>query len=399
MGIFNRKRSTTSAQNDWGDFNHPSLNYQKPKELQRFQAVAAFLASAALVFGLWSFGWYAMSALVKAEVDGWVEDQRAIGAVADFTEMQTSGFPSRIILTLSNPLYQGPAFGDVISWESDEITVMARPWTPWHLHIEAPGKHKLDIGDGTMSLSGAAQSLTADVVLGEHWPEELDLKIQGLSMNGSAPLSAGRFDLMAKHNPSAHGSETGLSLNLLGHDLIVPGGLPQPLGDHIQTLDLSARVLGAVHPGSLRDRLPGWRDSGGAVDVERLKFRGGPLGLTAGGTLALDQDLQPQGAFTAKIEGLFQIMEILRAKGLMRDGEAVVATMALSALSKRPKGGGAPSINVSVTVQDGELSLGPLKVMNMPHFEWGIPSTPSMPEPMPEPKEPPRDYKKGPVVY
>lgn len=393
MRIFSKKRGARSAQDNWGNFDHPSLHYQKPKQLRRFQAAIVLLASTALVFGLWSFAWYAVSAWVKAEVKGWVEAQQGMGAIADFADMTTSGFPSRIVLTLSEPVYDGPAFGDTIHWSSDLLRVSARPWTPWRLHVEAPGKHDLSLGGQAMQFSGAAQMLVADVVLGDNWPEELDLAVQGLTMNGSAPLAAERLRLKLRHVPDAKSSETGLDINVTGRNLTVPGGLPQPLGDQVETIDLVARASGRVGPGSLGDSITAWRDSGGALDIERLRFRGGPLAMVASGTLALDRELQPQGAFTAKFEGLFQVMEILRAKGIMRDGEALVATMALSALSKRPKDGGAPTINVAVTVQDGALSLGPLKVMEMPRFDWGIAPTVAAPQAPAEPSPPPRNYK------
>jgi hypothetical protein len=77
----------------------------------------------------------------------------------------------------------------------------------------------------------------------------------------------------------------------------------------------------------------------------------------------------------------------------MREGDAVMATMALSALSKRPKDGGAPFMNVSVTVQDSELSVGPLKIMKMPHFDWGLPINTGGTDMAQEPTPPPRDYK------
>jgi len=381
----------------WDRYNHPALHYKKPKELKRFQTVLAFIASAALVFGLWSFVWYATSAWVKAEVTGWVDNQRALGAVVEFTDMQTTGFPSRIILNLTEPHFQGPAFGDVIAWKSDALSVTARPWTPWKLHVVASGKHDLTVADGALHFTGAVEKLIADTVLGDVWPQSLNLQLAGLVMNGSAPLSLERLHVQMAHDPSTQAGGTGLKLIVNGGNLMLAGVLPQPLGDQVQSIDVIARVSGAVVPGPMKERVPAWRDSGGAIEFERLKFRSGNFALTAGGTLALDKDLQPQGAFTAKIEGLFQMLEILRARGVMSGGDAVVTTMALSALSKRPKGGGTPFINVSATVQDRVLSLGPLKVLKVPMVNWGfagqVAPSAHVPPVEPDPSPPPRNYK------
>jgi len=367
------------------------MDYKPPKELKRFQATIVLAASAALVFGLWSFGWYVASAWVKNQVTDWVTTQKAHGAIAAFATMETSGFPSRITLTLTEPHYQGPLFGKALRWQGETLRVTARPWTPWRLAFNAPGKHKLGFGD--QDFAGAADVLRGAAVLGARWPEELDLQVQGLRMKGSGPLEIGDMQLALRHDPSATASASGLQMHVQANNVVVPGGLPQPMSDRVQVLDFDARLTGEVLPGDFRERLPAWRDSGGALDVERLKFRSGSIGLAAAGTAALDKSLQPQGAFTAKIEGLFQVLEILRAKGVMSGSEAVVATMGLSALSTRPKDGGAPSINMSVTVQDNELSLGPLKIMKMPKIDWGFPATPEFLEEPSAPEPAPRDYK------
>jgi len=284
------------------------------------------------------------------------------------------------------------------------LTVMARPWTPWKLHVEAPGKHELKIGgnnadEGAWNFIGTVKTLVADVVLGDVWPEKLNLHIKDLDMDGSALLMVSSLRIGFHHDPSARASEIGVNVSVQGQNITVPGGLPEPLGNQVDVIDVMARITGDVRPGPAQDRVPAWQQSGGAVRVERLKFRGGPLAFTAGGRAALDKDLQPQGAFTAKIEGLFQVMEILRAKGLMRDGDAVMATMALSALSKRPKDGGTPFINISVTVQDGDVGVGPLKVMTMPTLDWGFPVHAPEPAPVMEPTPPPRDYKDVKPIY
>lgn len=376
------------------------MTYQKPKELQRFQLVVAVLASAALVFGLWSFAWYAMTSWAQKEVTDWVDLQRSLGAVVAYTSLETSGFPTGIKLTLTEPRYEGRALGRALTWSSDLLEVSAKPWTPWRLHVNAPGQHQLNLGNGAgraLQFAGQAKSLEMDAVLGGVWPETLDLRVQDLQMSGTESIAIAQMRARFSHSSSTQAGGTGMSLRLEGDDLNLPGLLPRTLGDLIHTIDLALRVTGAVVPPSEADKaqssLVTWRGSGGAIEVEHLKFRSGPLGIAAGGTMALDQNLQPEGAFTAKIEGFFQVMEILRAQGIMREGDAVMATMALSALSKRPKDGGTPFMNVSVTVQESELSVGPLKIMKMPQFDWGLPTTAGEPDMAQDPTPPPRDYK------
>lgn len=102
------------------------------------------------------------------------------------------------------------------------------------------------------------------------------------------------------------------------------------------------------------------------------------------------------GAFTAKFEGLFQVLESLRKQGIVRDGDAVLATMALAAMSKRPPDGGAPTINLAVSVQDRKLSLGPIPVLELPFIDWGPGAGGAVLE---VEQAPVRDYKDAPSIY
>ena len=172
----------------------------------------------------------------------------------------------------------------------------------------------------------------------------------------------------------------------------------KPPDTFIDVFELDARVTGSVVPGVLEKSLPGWQESGGEVDFDRLKLRTGPIAVAAGGKLSLTEELQPKGRAMAKVEGLFQVMEILRAQGVMSGGEMVVATMALSAMSKRPKDGGAPQINVAVKIEDGTLSLGPLKIMKMPTIDWGFIPPALVPPPKPKLQPKPK-FGPGPPVF
>lgn len=110
------------------------------------------------------------------------------------------------------------------------------------------------------------------------------------------------------------------------------------------------------------------------------------------GTVALDGDLQPLASFSTKFEGLFKMLGILRMQGYISGPDAVSATMNLAALSKRPKNGEASTINLSVTVQDGQVVLGTEKIFEFAPIGWGLPAK-QEPEP-----EPVRDYKDVPPV-
>ena len=86
----------------------------------------------------------------------------------------------------------------------------------------------------------------------------------------------------------------------------------------IDDLAFGVTVKGAVPDGPLVQAIAAWRDAGGTIELDRLQLNWGGLGATATGTMALDQDLQPIGAFSGGIEGFGAILSALVEAGRLR---------------------------------------------------------------------------------
>jgi len=383
---------------DTGNFNHPAMTYDKPKELKRFQAGMTLIVSTLLVAGLWTGGWFVAQALVNSAMTDWMDQQRARGATVSYEAMELSGYPSRITLNVTAPQFSGSVFGETVEWQADTLTVMTRPWNPWALRIEAPGQHQLNLAAKSLKLKGDVQSFAVDVTPGDGWPDNLDIALSGLNLTGADPSSSLTMEDFGLHlGPDQSGN--GLFLGVKGTALQLPKVANLPLGNLIESLNAEVQIDEPLSPdelsGNIGESLASWQRRENKINVQRLNFQNGPLGVSTGGVMSLDEALQPTAAFTAKIEGLFQVLEILRLEGLVTPTNAVIATMALSALSKRPANGGPASINLSVTVADGKLNLGPIPILDMPHFSWGI----AAPKPIVEDVPVPRDYKDVPPVF
>jgi hypothetical protein len=90
--------------------------------------------------------------------------------------------------------------------------------------------------------------------------------------------------------------------------------------------------------------------------------------LTADGTLALDAANQPIAAFSTHIVGASRTVDVLRRRGLIEDGNAVAAKMALGLMARRPVGGGEPIVDVPLTLQNRTLHAGPLALAVIPEI-------------------------------
>lgn len=383
------RRPQQRLDRDWRDFHHPAMSYKHPKELRRFHAAMVLLVSTLLVAGLWTAGWFAASHYVQKQVVRWADQQAGQGVTVAFETLDMTGFPSRIILKMAKPHVDGIVLDERVAWRGEHVTITTRPWAPWRLHVEAPGRHELSLGAG-LNLKGTVETLRADIITGGELPEQLTLDLAGVDLTGDARVLMDALQVTLKHNAEITASGEGLSIELAGTNLTLPLHGGWGLGNNIANIEALLKVNGPVKLGAFPERLTTWRDVGGMVEVERLKIRSGPLAIAAAGTVSLDANMQPIAALSTKIEGLFQVLAIMRKQGIVRDGDAVLATMVLSALAKRPPGGGKPAINLAVNIADGKLMLGPVPVLSVPKINWG--NAPIATEPTPT--EPPkRDYK------
>ena len=127
--------------------------------------------------------------------------------------------------------------------------------------------------------------------------------------------------------------------------------------------------MGPVPPAPPRQAATAWRDAGGTLELERVALRWGTLAVTGSGTMALDAELQPIGAFSAAVEGYDELLTALVGAGRVRSNDAGLARMALGFLAK-PGPGGRPQIAAPFTIQAGQMLLGPVKLGPAPRIPW-----------------------------
>ena len=130
------------------------------------------------------------------------------------------------------------------------------------------------------------------------------------------------------------------------------------------------KVIGKLTLSRSVVNLARWRDAGGIIEIDTIQGTYGALKTHAVGTVALDKDLQPLIAMSAKFQGFFPAIDAFKKAGYIRSGDAAIAKLVLGVLSKRgPKGG--RSISLPLTLQDGQLFAGPVPLMAVPAIDWG----------------------------
>ena len=334
-------------------------------------AVLAALSIAYVVF------WLFMAGELRDGVARWSEARRAEGYTVLFSRLRIGGFPLVLRLDLERPGLGAPDGGIPWTWEGARAVAEMRPWNMRRVGIDLSGAHTLGlvVAGRPVTYTGTAGGLTGVLVMAGAWPSSAEIHIEDVDLStadGTGRVVVKRADLTARRRVGKTSDDPGstLEMRLRAEDVRLPGRLALPLGNHLARLTVVAGLLGPIPAGPWPQSLAAWRDEGGTVEVERLDITYGPLSAQATGTVALDGNMQPIGAFTAKVQGFRQTVDALRKRGLVRRRDAVTAMLVLGALARTPEGGGPPTLNLAITVQDRTLFAGPVPLARLPAIEW-----------------------------
>jgi hypothetical protein len=307
--------------------------------------------------------WFAASHYLATGFDTWTAQRRAAGWQVEGGTPVRGGWPLAATLTVPDlALAAGPegAPGRV-SGHTERMVLSLTALHPDRLGIDLVGTQTVRIAPGP------EQTFSAD---------RLHVEVL-LTRAASAPTVG--LEVRALRAP---GLEIGLltgqviaaaapTLTLSAEAIDLPPGKPWAFGPHISSLAIDATLQGGVPPpGALIAMAEAWRGTGGAVDVTHLALGWGPLGLTATAHLGLDDALQPAGTTDLHVIGYAKALEALAAQHLISKDAAMAATAVLTLLAQAPADGGAPEVEVPLTLRKSTLSMGHTPLLRVPELAW-----------------------------
>lgn len=119
------------------------------------------------------------------------------------------------------------------------------------------------------------------------------------------------------------------------------------------------------------DSLRAWRDEGGALDIREIfaAFSGGAE-ISGTGKFDLDDELNPQGALDIALIDPAALVALLGQAGILKADHAAIATMITGALAKPDEKTGRPVMRADLSLSNRVLTLGPLKIGELPRAVW-----------------------------
>jgi hypothetical protein len=282
--------------------------------------------------GAYTGYWFYVAAKLQAGIGEWVTQQRAAGNEVRVGDGSIGGFPltfrrdfgaAEMLLQGAAPaqIVAGSAIAEIKPWNLNTVIVTARDVSV----SGGPGVYKAATLDGSIDIPKA---------------------------------------------PAADYHQPFLGFDLAATNVTLPEGQRAVTAGPIEQLAAQGAIMGPVAPGaSLQDSIAAWAAIGGVLELKHFSFAQAPLDLTGEGTLALDELLQPLGALTIRAHGLTDTVTLLEQDGMIDARTAKTARLTADGLAK-PDAAGKPTVAVSLSLQQGHLWLGPIKLARLPVLRW-----------------------------
>ncbi|MDA1097590.1 MAG: DUF2125 domain-containing protein [Proteobacteria bacterium] len=324
------------------------------------------IGTIAAVIAVWSGGWFYKADQLRTEIQRRAS-QNTQARELTYRDLAISGFPFRMQVDLSSPRIALRGQTRDFFWETDQIKGVGHPWQPRHIVFDLTGRHLLKTtrGEHSRELTLDSSEAMASVETGAKERLErfsLDIRNIQLRYNGAPALLGARLQVHLR--PATEVSDD-LEMALSGEALeVAEGVLPLSLiklPRSARSVDLQATVTGLSKAGITAGGLPQWRDDGGTLEVQAFRLQWGDIEISATGSLALDGDMRPIGALTARIKGHDELLDIAVATSMMDKGNLAAARAVLGLLAAA--GGGI--LSVPVRLQDGQLFLGPAAIAKL----------------------------------
>jgi len=321
----------------------------------------------AIVHGIY---WWLAAGEMRQAVESWAEDWRAKGYQVTHGKLSVGGYPLHVQSVLPYPSVQDP--GNAWSWQAEGLRLQTKLWDPTRYEMTIRGDQAATVPINgrpvAMTITTASSVLFANFsVTGQFRSGSIHINdLKGSAPDLAATVLARRLVIeleLPDHSPIDHTDPAG-DVTIIADELTLPEAYAGPLGPNMDRVSMRFNALGPLKRGDLRTVLADWRDSGGIVEVPWLRGEWGPLTVDANGTVTLDERFRPLAAFESAFGGLSPTLDALTDAGMIKEKNARIVKLGLVLLSSTSSSG-KPVIKLPLSIQDGQVYLGPVAVASV----------------------------------
>lgn len=335
----------------------------------------------ALIIG-YIFFWHYMAGELEKRFESWTYLQKKQGLAITYKALEITGFPYRMELSLSRlAMVKSGKYTPRLSLTTPKITLIAFPWKINHgVIVSAGGQVKWGKRKKpSLTLNFAKSRASVLIDLNRKQLRRLSIisnDITWWTSQKKKPSAARELKLHILRPDNHPGDQNEMELPaqvkfyLEARDVIAQD-LPQKylgkiFGKKADRIRLDLTLHGKTLPQYNRDSLISWRDNGGTLALKMLDITSGKnttsgkIELTLAGESSLDQDLKPLGAFSAKIQGIGQIISILSNHSAFQGKPGSLILEEMTQMSN-----GKDRLDLAISLQAGMLFLGPIPLFEL----------------------------------
>ncbi|WP_171235975.1 DUF2125 domain-containing protein [Ruegeria sp. HKCCA6837] len=330
--------------------------------MRRLLRVFIFIAA------LWSIYWFIAGFGLRNAITGWFDQQQELGWQAEFSEVETAGYPTHHMTRLNNPALADPVTGT--AWSAD--------WIEFESPAIWPGRQILRFADTPQRLSYFDQTATIEA---DALQAQLQLRPGVALVLEKMALTAGPWSI----TENAQALAAGGTLELLMEQTATPEAYYMAVrvdgfapGDELRDLMKSATSLPqAFETLELdmvatfskpwdRSALEQGRPQPVRIDLKLAEAKWGGLRLFATGALDVDEQGIPTGEIAVKAENWRDMIAMANAAGALPDQAVDPVTRALNFMAGL--GGNPNALDLQLNFRDGFVALGPLPLGPAPRL-------------------------------
>lgn len=333
--------------------------------------LSLFVAFIALA-GVYTYLWYLSANTLEMAVIDQVQNLEKKGYRIAYGGIRVKGFPFTINIEIDDPLIEAPSPVAASISITGVLQGRATIFDPTTVDFSATQGVEIQ----TALLGEESKTVLKSEGLSAHMPLPKPLQDFKLTFHRA---HIGALDVKTESltvGLKLHESDQALNLYTLDVAQIDPGKkLVESLPQVIDRLQATLSLRGKIQVDTpLEDAIAAWYTTEGTLDIGLLSVQWGDLKVDLKGSVAVDERLQPLAAFSAKVYGLDDILTKLKDLGFIHENLLLPLKTTLGFLKESKDDGGRKGKSIyhkiSLTLQDNDVSVGPLLIYKFPPLNW-----------------------------
>ncbi|MDG1430624.1 MAG: DUF2125 domain-containing protein, partial [Paracoccaceae bacterium] len=310
----------------------------------------------------WSGYWFWSASVQKAAIEGWFDNRRSGGWVADFSDLTVKGFPNRLDTTLTAPRLGDPDVG--VIWETPFLQLFRLSYNAKHLIAVLANEQTIktstrEIGVTTSDLRASLEIEDLNTVT----PERFILVAEDFKLETTDDRTLGIDVAQISAEATAHPNTYRLALDARGLKGALPGWIESDTNNAIDriTVDLEVQLSGPINLAHTTQLQPE------SITIHLAEAQWNGLSIAAAGDVEIGTAGTPVGRVTLKLRNWRELIAAERQTGRLSQralNQIDITLSLISGLSGNPE-----TLDLPFDFVNGKIWLGPLMIGDAPRLQ------------------------------